>query len=511
MQAACRHSDRVAIIDGQVTSTYGDLDRRSNALANRLSVLGCAAGEHIAVWLPNSHEVAEAFMALEKGGYVRLPIDAAENADFARRIMETYRPAAIIAAADLLEQLDRAWWPGVAISVGSSPAAGSLPFEALACAADAERPGVEVDDGQRLQTYVRMVAGSDTVTVEHTHRNWRHEWMRNQLLYLGGWYGSPPGDGEVFLNVQQLLHGTGIMGFYPLHLLGHPVVMLPRFDPERVLDTIAEHRVTTTFLVPAMLERLQPLAATGRRDLSSLRRVLYGGAPISRESLTRCIDTFGDVLVQLYGRFEGTWPITILDQRDHREMRDGRDELWGSCGRIAPLIEVRIAGTDGELVELGAPGEVVVRCDGVVPSSADGHDWCHTTDLVVEVPAKCLRIVGRTDDMINTGGYHVYPREVEAVLAIHPAVDDVRVLGLPDARWGEAVTACVVLRPGHGASADLEVELVSHARARLSPYKTPKAMHFLDPQDVQQNGGLRGPWLKQRLSQQLAAAEGRRS
>lgn len=272
---------------------------------------------------------------------------------------------------------------------------------------------------------------------------------RNILLYLGGWYGKKLDEDEVFLNVQQLMHGTAIMGFYPLHCLGYPVVMLPLFEADATARAIETHRVTSTFMVPRMVERIQQIATKGGYDLSSLRRILYGGAPIGRDSLTRCIDTFGDVLIQVYGRFEGAWPVTILDPADHRAMREGNEGLWGSCGKFAPFIEVMVSDADLKAVQPGAPGEIVIRGDGVTPAAAARDGWCHTTDLAVETPPKYFRIIGRTGDMINTGSYHVYPREVEDVLLQYEEVREACVMAASDPQWVKRCPPISLQRRSH--------------------------------------------------------------
>lgn len=496
IQAAERYSDRTAVIEGERQMTFQQLDQSSNALANWLRSNGCAPGEKVAVWLPNGIAVAECFLALDKGGYTRVSIDAPESSDFAQHMLEVIKPSALIADATLLQSLDSAWWPPITISVDGSPA-GALAYDDVLAQGDVSAPGIEVDDESLYQIYVRFVAGSQILSVEHTRRNWHHEVARNQLLYLGGWYGPRLSDDEVFLNVQQLMHGTAIMGFYPFYTLGYRIVMLPNFEANATAKAIQDHHITTTFMVPGMVDRTEQSVTELGTDTRSLRRVLYGGAPLGRDALTRCIDGLGDALVQVYGRFDGAWPVSILSPADHRAMRDGTVDLWASCGKIAPFIETRIVDTNLNPVALGTPGEMVIRGDGVTPAAGLADGWCHTTDLVVEGPPTYLRIVGRTDDMINTGSYHVYPREIEEVLGQHSEVASVRVLGLPDPRWGEAVTAYVVAtseppRPG------LAEDLRSFCRERLSKYKAPKTVHFVEPEEVAAHGGLGGTWLKEK-------------
>lgn len=499
IQAAERYRERTAVIEGDRRVSFGQMDWRSNALANWLRSNRCAPNEKVAVWLFNGVIAAECFLAVEKGGYIRVSIDTAEKADFAQRIMETLKPGALIADANLLQNLDPAWWPPITISVGST-VPRTQPYEDVVTRGETSPPSLEVDDESLYQIYVRMVAGGEALVVEHTRRNWRHEVLRNQLLYLGGWYGPKLQEDEVFLNVQQLMHGTAIMGFYPLYCLGYPIVMMPSFEPEATLKAIQDHRVTTTFMVPGMVERAQQAAAKRGCDTGSLRRVLYGGAPISRDALTSCIDTFGDVLVQVYGRYDGAWPVTILDQADHRAMRDGQEEVWGSCGRIAPFIEVMVADPELKPVSRGTPGEIMIRGDGVTPAADATDGWCHTTDLAVEGPPSYLRIVGRTDDMINTGSYHVYPREIEEVLRQHFEVAAVCVIGTPDPRWGEAITAYVVAKTEPPPPKLAEV-LTSFCRERLSRPKVPKAIRFVGAKEAAAHGGLSRGWLKETVAE----------
>jgi acyl-CoA synthetase (AMP-forming)/AMP-acid ligase II len=332
----------------------------------------CDPGSTVAIWLANSHEVVEAFVAAEKAGLVRVPIDPGERPGGVDKILAATRPSVLIASTPLLRGLDPSAWLPITLAVGDATAEGTEPYEqviARGATGATGAPNVEVDDEALYQIYIRMVAGGKDLSVRPTYANWRREVYRNMLLYLGGWYGDPVRDDDIFLNVQQLMHGTAVLGFYPLHLLGCPTVLLERFDAEQTLAAIEQHHITTSFMVPGMVERIQQRAAGGQFDISSLKRVLYGGAPMSRDALTAAIDTLGDVLVQVYGRYDGAWPITILDQQAHRRMRDGAGELWGSCGRWAPFVEARLAGPNLEPIAQGEKGEVVVRGDGVVPAA----------------------------------------------------------------------------------------------------------------------------------------------
>src|ERR1700712_3047301 len=255
-----------------------------------------------------------------------------------------------------------------------------------------------------------------------------------------------------FLMCTPLSH-AGAAFFAPTVIKGGSLYVLPRFDPAEVLKTIEEQKITATMLVPSMLYALMDHPDSRTRDLSSLETVYYGASAINPVRLQEAIERFGPIFAQYYGQTEAPMVITYLSKADHVSGGDGR---LSSCGRPSAFIRAALLGEDGKPVAPGEPGEICVAGtllaggywklpDATAETFRDG--WMHTGDVAREDEDGYWFIVDRTKDMIVTGGFNVFPREVEDVVAQHPSVAQVCVMGTPDEKWGEAVTAVVVLRP----------------------------------------------------------------
>ncbi|MFI6866298.1 fatty-acid--CoA ligase FadD8 [Nocardia sp. NPDC050406] len=286
-----------------------------------------------------------------------------------------------------------------------------------------------------------------------------------------------------FLICTPLSH-AGAAFFVPVVLLGGECIVLPRFDAGEVLKAIEEHKITATMLVPSMIYALldHPDAAT--RDLSSLETVYYGASAIDPTRLTQAIEKFGPVFAQYFGQSEAPMAISYLAKDEHDK------ERLSSCGRPSTALRVALIDADNKVVAPGEVGEICVSG----PLLAAGYlnlpevtaetfkdGWLHTGDLAREDEDGFLHIVGRSKDMVVTGGFNVFPREVEDVVAEHPSVLDVAVVGVPDPQWGEAVTAVVVLDAATAAdSAAIEkvtAEIQQTVKQRKGSVQVPK--HFV--------------------------------
>ena len=264
---------------------------------------------------------------------------------------------------------------------------------------------------------------------------------------------------------------------------GVSITIERQFDPAAVLRSITALRPTLLTLTPTMLQMLldHPDAATA--DFSSLRLTLYAGSPISLGLIKRAIAVMPCKFMQFYGSTEAGGATSILRPEEHH--LDSEAKLQ-SCGRPLPLIEFRIVDGQGNTVPEGAPGELLIRQPSITKgywrqpeatAAVMEHGWYRTGDVARRDEEGLYYIVDRAKDMIVSGGENIYSAEVENVVSTHPAVASVAVIGVPDARWGEAVKACVVLRAGSAAS---EADIVAHARARLAGYKVPKTVSFFE-------------------------------
>ena len=466
-QAIASVGDRVLLVDGQGPrkATGKQVEAETAGLALALQRAGLA-GRRVGLWSWNSVAAIEAHLAVESIAGTRVPVDPGAPATEAAAIFTAADVAGVVVDASHAADAP----PGALVHDDQAPlsARGTL----------AEH---EVQPDAMHLLYPRMAAAGQFLAVPISYANWAACMSVNAELYRSSHYGGGFDADERFLTVQQMLHGTGMLGTFPFLHMGLPQVILPRFDASAVLEAAQRHRATATFFVPGMVTRLaNAVAAAGLPGAGPLRRILYGGAPIAAADLGRALGVLGPVLVQVYGRFEGGWPLAVLGIDDHKDLA----RHSGSCGRPIPQTELRIRPVPGH--DPGW-GELCVRNGMVVADWADPDGWCGLGDIARLDDDGYLYLGGRLDGMINTGSYHVYPREVEEALTALPQVRAALVRGEADPTWGQAVTAYVVpaaaaddaVGTGDAAvEAEADPELAEAIRAalrnRLAAYKVPK-------------------------------------
>ncbi|WP_326955419.1 acyl-CoA synthetase [Amycolatopsis sp. NBC_01286] len=295
---------------------------------------------------------------------------------------------------------------------------------------------------------------------------------------------SYPFDGRpVYLALAPLTHAAGVLCF-PILARGGEVVIMAKPDVGRFLELIDRHHVTHTFLPPTLIYMVLGHEALATTDLSSLQCFWYGAAPMSTSRLTEALDRIGP-MAQLFGQSEAPMMISTMAPAEHRHpdgtVHTGR---LASAGRPSPLVTVAILDDDGNPVPRGERGEICVRGSLVMAgyyrnpeatAEASAHGWHHTGDIGFLDDEGYLHIVDRAKDMVITGGFNVYSAEVEQAVMAHDAVRDCAVIGLPDDKWGERVTAVVQLQPG----ADLDAgELIAFVKARIGSVKAPKQIEI---------------------------------
>lgn len=298
-------------------------------------------------------------------------------------------------------------------------------------------------------------------------------------IVMGEWeWPDPPHT----LICSPLSHAGATM-FLPSLVKGGTVTILPQFDGQMFLRTIEKYRLNCTLLVPTMIYSLLDNPELDAFDLSSLEAVFYGASSISPARLREAIRRIGPVFSQFYGQAEAPMAVTLLKKADH----DPDDPLrLSSCGKALPWNRVALLDADGNIVPDGQPGELCVRGPLVMWGYRNDPDqtaktfeggWLHTGDIAVRDSDGFLRIVDRKKDMIISGGFNVYPREIEDILSSHPGVREAAVFGLPHPQWGEAVTAAVVLRDGEFIDQGELRRLVVESKGS---YQAPKQIYFVD-------------------------------
>jgi fatty-acyl-CoA synthase len=309
-----------------------------------------------------------------------------------------------------------------------------------------------------------------------------------------------------FLICAPLSH-SALTLLVPTLLRGGSLVVLPSFDATAVLEAIEEHRITATMLVPTMIYALLDHPGLNGADLSSLEVIYYGASAISPARLKEAIERIGPIFFQFYGQVEAPMTVSVLKREEH----DSNDlARLASCGRPVPWLNVALLDDDLRPVPVGQPGEICVRGPLVMKeylnreketAEAFRGGWLHTGDVARADEAGFMTIVDRKKDMIVSGGFNVYPSEVEAVLASHPAVSQAAVIGIPDPKWGEAVIAIVVKRAGAQVE---EAELRALVKERKGSVYTPKKVEFVEAIPVTGLGkidkkALRAPYWKTAL------------
>lgn len=493
--------DAIALsFEGRVT-TYGDLDRASNQVANGLIAAGVRPTSRIAILDKNSDAFFSVLLGAAKANAVLVPINARLAAPEIAFVVNDSGTEVLFVGEEFLETLAKIRDQLITVRKVILLDASYTAWRDAQAALDPDLVS-QLDD-----VYIQMYTSGTTghpKGVQLTHRNFALTSPKVFDLW-GDW---TPDD--TLLITMPLFHiagaGTGILGL----LAGLKIVVLREFVPSLVLEAIQRDRITATFLVPAMILVLLSEKSIDRIDLSSLKRVIYGASPIPIDLLKSALRIFRrTAFVQVYGLTETSGVITALSPEDHSH---ADSEVMKSCGRPIDGVELRIVDALGRALSSREVGEVVCRTtrnmkgywnrDDDTARTLKG-DWLHTGDAGYLDESGYLYIHDRIKDMIVSGGENIYPAEIESALFGHPDIADIAVIGVPDERWGEAVKALVVLRQGGIADA---ASILHYAREHLAGYKIPKSIEFLP--DLPRNPS--GKVLKRKLRERYWQGHERR-
>jgi fatty-acyl-CoA synthase len=473
--------------------TYAEVRELSFRISAALARRGVAPGDKVAILSANDPVAFTCVFGISRAGAVWCPINPRNEASENRELLELFECETLIfqsGFAPLVERIRHDLPRLTTLVCLDGEVAGALTWheflddpDGLAVERDVDRPAV--DD-------LAMIAGTGGTTgrpkgVMLTGTNL--ETMTALTLMSYPFEGRP-----VYLALAPLTHAAGVLCF-PILALGGEVVVMRSPDVGGFLALVERHRVTHTFLPPTLIYLLLDHPDVGRRDLGSLQCFWYGAAPMSVTRLEQALTTIGPVMAQLFGQTEAPMMVSTMAPRDHF-LPDGsvaRDRL-SSAGRPTPLVTVAImavAGfpttyphSDGRLLGPGERGEIVIRSslvmrgyyrDPEATAAASAHGWHHTGDIGFLDANGYLYIVDRAKDMVITGGFNVYSTEVEQAVMQHPAVADCAVVGLPDEKWGERLTAVVQLRTGQELDPDA---LKAFVRQRLGGVKAPKQVEI---------------------------------
>ncbi len=503
------HPDRLAVKDLRRSLTYARWEERANRLANALAGLGLAPGDRLAVFAHNCLEWMEIYAACAKSGVVAVPVNFRLAGPEVRYVLEDSGAAALAAGADLVDAVESIrpslrLAPSAYVQLGGEKLrAGWRAYEDLLAGGSPAPPAVRVrpEDTWTLM-YTSGTTGKPKGAVR-SHQSYALFYLLNAVEFGFG-------RGDVGLTVMPLCHVNSVFYAFVFTYLGASVVVYDRksFDPEHLLGVLGGERVTFTSLVPTHYVMMLDLPASvrERHDLGRVSRLLVSSAPARRETKLAIMECFPNSrLFEAYGSTEAGL-VTLL--RPEQQF-----EKLGSIGReIVGTGRLRLLDADGREVPEGEVGELFSR----TPTAFDGYwnrpeatagafreGYCTAGDMARRDGDGFYTLVDRKSNMIITGGEKVYPSEVEQVVAAHPEVRDVAVVGVPDPKWGEKVVAVVVPRPGRDPAA---AAILEHARGRLAGYKCPRAVTFVRDEEMPRTatGKILHRVLRDRLSEGLA-------
>jgi acyl-CoA synthetase (AMP-forming)/AMP-acid ligase II len=452
-RAARRYGAAPALVFGDRTLSFHDFDTATDRLGNALLASGLNPRDRVGVLLPNGIEYLLAVHALAKAGFVYFTLNVRDTAeDQQYRIGDAGARALLASDKSASSSVERVFDLDDIIAMSSSGPDGAC--ETL----------LAIDEPYRL-AYTGGTTGTSKGVELPTSTKLAE--ISNYLIDLLP--NIQPGD--KMLHAAPITHAGG--SFFLPHLLrGACNVILPTFETGTYLEELQRTGATTTFLVPTMITMVLDDPNIADLNAPQLRRLVYGASPISPTTAARAQEVFGQVLYQTYGQAEAPMTITYLDPSHHH--------LDGSAGRPYTLSEVRVFDRDDQPVVNGEMGEIVVRGPIVMrgywnrpDATADTlrNGWLHTGDIGFQDDEGFFYLRDRRNDVIISGGFNVYPRDVENVLLTHPAVREAAVVSVPDEKWGERVHAVVSIR-----SDVSEDELLAYARERLAGYKRPRGL-----------------------------------
>lgn len=444
------------------------------SVAVRLQEQGICRGANVGVLAPNDPAAFCAALGTMGAGAAYLPLNPKSTAEELANVLDRLDCAAVFfhESMESLAQDAVRGAPRTALLGLAAYSAETGPSSAAHVMTKVEVPALE------SVAWLGQTGGT-TGAPKGVELSWRaiYAFVEKFMIEL-------PQTRPVMLAATPMTHAAGMLSL-PMLAGGGRVIMMDKLDLELYVDLIERERVTATFLPPTAIYRLLDLPAARGRDYSSLRHLIYGAAPMSVTRLKQALDLFGPVMTQLYGQTECHSIICVMRPEDHYAggVAGGRyaDDLrLASCGRpsIGTIVEVR--DEHGRAVPAGQPGEIAVMSDirmngyyrdPVETALVLREGFVHTGDIGVFDDDGFLRIVDRKKDVVISGGFNIYPAEVERVLQGHADVADCAVLGLPDADWGEVVVAVVQPKPGAVVSTE---SLRALARARLGAVKAPK-------------------------------------
>jgi len=470
-------NDKPAVVYENQALSFREVNERADRLANSLISLGLKPRDRVATLMRNCLQYPEVEFACVKGCFPQVPLNPRLTpAEQLFQIDETNTSAVIIQHRylDMIKPIRQELKKVEHFICFDGKEPDMLDYDELLSSASPEEPEGELEPDDIGE--IRYTSGTTGVPKGVMLPYWSRLAITRNLLvdHLGGFTSE-----DKFIALQPLYHGAGWF-ILPVWMKGVTHFIVPRYDADIAFDLIEKEKITVIKTVPTVLIRLLDSPDIRKRNLSSVRTVIYGGSPMPVERLKEAIDIFGLVFVNLYGQMEAAMTITWLGKEEHTDQR------LGSVGRPCTFVQVKVVDNEDREVSPGEVGEVIIKGDHQMVGYLDRPEataetirngWIYTSDLgTVDEDGYIYLTGGRKGEMIVSGGLNIYPAEVEQVLYRHSAVAEAGVIGVPDPVWGEAIKACIVLKEGQQAT---EEEILDLCRQHLASYKAPKSVDFL--------------------------------
>ncbi|MGH8064966.1 MAG: fatty acid--CoA ligase [Candidatus Entotheonellia bacterium] len=479
------YPEHPAVVCGTTQLTYRALAERVRRLCHGLQRLGITKGDRLAILMYNCHRYFELYYATAEMGTLAVPLNIRLSASEIAYILNNSGSNTLFVGPEFLPLLAeiRDQLPALrhCIFTGDGPPpAGFHSYEQLLDAASADFPPTPVVPEDLAALFYTSGTTGHPKGVMLSHANL----LANayHILASMSWQ-----EGEVYLHACPMFHIADGPTSHFITWLGGTHVIIPGFKPDLALEVIEREHVTATLLIPTMINFLIHHPDVSKRDLRALRRIAYGGAPMPAELARQAMQTLTCAFTHLYGLTEAAPLLTCLPPEEH--VADGPPEKVRrllSCGRGIIGVRVRVVNERGQDVKPDEVGEIIAKGPNVMvgywnkpQETADAlrDGWLYTGDLATVDREGYIYIVDRKKDMIITGGENVFSTEVENVLYTHPAILEAAVVGVPDATWGEAIKAIVVLKPGMQASAEV---IIAHCRSHIAQFKVPRSVDFCE-------------------------------
>lgn len=477
------YPNHTAVIFKGEKSTFEQVYKNSNRLANALLKLGLRKGDRVASLLSNSMQSVEIDFALLLTGLVRVPLNTRLSEQELQHMIKETDAKALLFTEEFHERASQLKDKCEALQYlcqmnGTVQQSWAVYMPEYGRGVSEAEPNINVGDKDIATIqYTSGTTGTMKAAV-HTHEVWTAI-CNNILTSLD------IREGDIMLHAAPLTHASGTL-ILPHWVSGAANSILSGFEPEHYLRVVHNEKPTTLNLVPTMIVMLLSHENVQQYSFESVRNIIYGASPMPREALKNGLQLWGPKFVQYYGQTEAPLILSILSKKDHLGEGEEAEKRLLSCGRPVPTASIKIMNEENQEAPVNEIGEIAVSSNQMMTGYWKEPDltnetlkdgWIYTRDMGYLDEQGYLFLVDRKSDMIVSGGFNVYPREVEEVLYQHPAVLEVAVIGVPDEKWVETVKAFVVTHKDHSVTKD---EMIQFCKTKLASYKKPTSVEFLD-------------------------------